>query len=410
MYNFTLLISDKISNRFDPIYNHNFRYALFMIRCWRNWSIAKFNTIQQCVTTNTYWGLEINAHALILYVVLCRDCAVHFDITKLQSQTCEGIFRDARAFTSTESTVVNFTIQGFESRLNKIQTKRDIMHRENQINFPRFHSSAPAKRILLPDNFNISSTVEQAKHSAFVSLRNLGLSESEISFEQSIVLKKPKDKPSYECGNFEFVSIPEVSTNENIYDATELFPNVSDELKLKNSANCKHVFKIRNRSNKIVYVKKKTFIWMLTSGQQKCSSDRIHRFRDTSTCDTTDDRKIRYVNQILEDVSIGEYILLKTNSQLMICKLYGFKFLNGESCSLQTVPVHVPRNVRPKGVALLGSLFILNDCSGDFILELTDNFQPVDIQCYRSHLVKPLTKSSALFYCQSTIDYIDTFK
>lgn len=383
-----------------------------MIRGWRNWSLTKFKTIQHCVTTNTYWGLEINAHALLLYVVLCRDFAVYFDITKLQSQTCEAIFRDARAFTSTESTVVNFTIQGFESRLNKIQTKRDIMYRQHELHFPRFKSPNSDREYDLPDNIKISSIVEQAKEAALFSLLKLGLTETQVSFEQSITLKKPKEKPSNECGSFEFVSVPEmipIDEEKEIYDAPDLFENIGDELKLINSTNYKNVFKIRNQSGKIVNVKKKTFIWMLTSGQQKCSTDRMHRFRDSSTS-SIDYRKKRFTNQILEDIMTGEFVLLKTSGQLMICKVYGFSFLNGESCSLNVIPVQVPKDVHPRGVALIGSLFRIKVNNDIFILELIDNSQLVDILCYKSHLEKPLTKSSILFYNQCTAKYIETFK
>ncbi|XP_058838703.1 uncharacterized protein LOC131694212 [Topomyia yanbarensis] len=411
-------ISCIISSYMDPSLSpaqriFNVWKALFLIRCWRNWCISKHNNIQNCITTNAYWGLEINAHTLINFVVLCRTKNLEFTITLLQSQTCEGIFRDARSlFTSTESTIVNFTMQGFEARLNKIQTKRDIMARQrHNLAFPRLKATSifPRKEVL-PGDIEISAVVEQAKQAALEIALELGFDFDDISFEESIVLRQPKPKPTLECGNFEFVTIPEeliTDGKDDIYESAELFSNIGETLNLKDSSNFKHVFRIRNRKNKIVHVKKRTFIWMLTSGLQKCSTDRLYRFRD-SGLEAAAINGVRDSNAVYTDITVGVFVLLKIKKRFAVCKVYGFKYLKGKncSCSLSTMPVKVPEGARSRGVELLGSFFDIVPCDEDYNLDLISNTKTENIECYVSHLMKPSIYSSILHYAGVTVSYI----
>lgn len=55
------------------------------------------------------------------------------------SQSCESLFRQARCFSSTYSTMVNFNMMEFINRSNKIQLQSEIIKNySNEINFPRF--------------------------------------------------------------------------------------------------------------------------------------------------------------------------------------------------------------------------------------------------------------------------------
>lgn len=387
------------------------------MRSWRNWCKKKHNTFQHCITTNAYWGLEINAHSLINYIVNCRNSGAEFHTTLLQSQTCEATFRDARAFTSTESTVVNFTMQGFESRLNKIQCKKDIMHRnEHTLNFPSMkrQPSEADVRFEMPTNEDITAAVENAQQSVREILLQLGVDAEDISFESSVTTHKPKSKLTVDCGDFEFISIPvEIEpcmpqNNEDVHNAVELFENIGEELLLPDSKNFKNVFKIRNQRNKIVHVKKRTFLWMLTSGMQKCSVDRTYRFFDKQAKKS----RSRYVNEILEDITAGEYLLMKEKEQLSVLKVYSFKYLKGKKqpYTLPTVPTKVPENVVPRGIGLLGSTFEISECDGDYILEFTSNNVTIDVKHYMSHLRKPSVLSALFYYPEETVIYINSFK
>lgn len=57
-----------------------------------------------------------------------QDLLHNFLLWKFSSQTCEEFFRTARSFTSTESTIINFTVNQFIHRVKRIQTVTDIKH------------------------------------------------------------------------------------------------------------------------------------------------------------------------------------------------------------------------------------------------------------------------------------------
>lgn len=148
---------------------------------------------------------------------------------------------------------------------------------------------------------------------------------------------------------------------------------------------------------------------MLTSDLVKCSTDRMHRFQDGDV--TSKSGQPRSLDGVCNDVSVGEYILVRSNGHTLVGKVYGFKFLKGkkQSCSLTTIPLAVPSGTKPRGIGIIGSFFDLVEYGGDNILELS-NVEQVDIKCYLSHLQKPLIDSMVLYYSGDTVRYIHSLK
>ncbi|XP_062714505.1 uncharacterized protein LOC134291151 isoform X2 [Aedes albopictus] len=430
------IMSSYMSSDMAPLQRvYNIWKVLLIVRAWRNWCYAKHGNLQKCITTNAYWGLEINAHALISYIDLCRRENIQFLVDHLHSQTCEAAFRDTRSLTSTASTVVNFTIQGFESRLNRIQMKRDIMARQQaSLNFPRSKSeSVDESPTVLPNEDDISRTVEEAMRAASEILIGLGVEESNLSFEHTIrrkcqlpgenstfqyvdvpdehVHENPESLYSDKCPSFQFVDVPEIAEDDedNVVEASEVFANVGRELHLKDAVSYKNTFKIRNRNGRIVSVKKRTFLWMLTSDLVKCSTDRVHRFKDGDVISKSG--QPRSLNGVCENVSLGEFLLVRSNGQINVVKVYGFKFLKGknQSCSLTTVPLVAPSGVNPRGIGIIGNFFDLVEYGNDIVLELS-NVEQVDIEYYLSHLKKPSIESMILYYSSDTAEYIQSLK
>ncbi|XP_065074604.1 uncharacterized protein LOC135698522 [Ochlerotatus camptorhynchus] len=410
------IMSSYMDEKLSPLQKvYNIWHSLFLIRGWRNWCVRKFNNILNCITSNAYWGLEINAHALINYVVYCRDHGTEFNTTLLQSQTCEGTFRDARAFTSTESTVVNFTIQGFESRLNRIQFKRDVMHRNQQaLKFPGVKKrSMDDTSFKMPTTDEIIDIVEQAQQSARDILIDLGVDANDISFECSVSTKSLKEKPTTSLGDVEFITVPdefetfEKNSNNDIHDASELFQNVGSELLLRNSINHKNVFKIKTQQNKVVHVKKRTFLWMLISGLQKCSTDRTYRFMDNNM----ERHYPKYANEVYDNIVVGEFVLIKENEMLSVLKVYGFKYLKGKNCSYSSpmVPIKPPKDVQHRGIGLLGTAFEILECDGEYVLDFSSNNSTKNVKYYVSHLKKPSILSALFYYPNECVSYIKQF-
>lgn len=304
-------------------------------------------------------------------------------------------------------------MQGFEARLGRIQTKRDIMHRQqSELNFPRLKETLFDTE-KLPSKEEIQNVVKEAQQSALELALNLGFEAADISFDESIILKKPKLKPNQDCGKFEFVYVPEElachGQAETIPEATKFFNNVAETLNLEDSRNYRNVFKMRNKNNKLVHVKKSTFVWMFTSGLQKCSTDRIYRFQDFETKSSVLD--LLHSNAVLETITVGEYVLLKDKCQLYVCRVYGFQYLKGKNCScpLATVPVRAPDNIQQRGIGLLGSFFSITMCDDDYNLDLKSSSGSIDIERYLSHLEKPSVSYAILHYTGETASYIRKF-
>ena len=78
-------------------------YVTFFMRYWRKWvMLNKAYTLQDhFVTSNAYTCIELNAHALIVFLITLRGSGVNsFPPWLLGSQVCEATFRTARSMSS----------------------------------------------------------------------------------------------------------------------------------------------------------------------------------------------------------------------------------------------------------------------------------------------------------------------
>ncbi|XP_058457006.1 uncharacterized protein LOC131434356 [Malaya genurostris] len=379
-------------------------------------SYCDIGNIEHSVTTNCYYNLEINAHAMIIYVVSGRDDNIPFEISCLQSQACESFFRQARSFTSTESTVVNFTMQSFESRLNKIEAKEEIMYkRKEELIFPRLSNTSSQVETYFPTDDEIVSIIESSRYAAYQKLLNLGIRESKIIFNESIHLRKPKEKPHSSCGHFEFVRVPTMENDEHeetVYNRYEICPEAGTEFIVKDSCNVKpnNIFKIRNRNGKVVHLKKSTFVWMISNQTERCSTDRIYRFQSSQEKASLSIQRIG--NDVLNNIVIGEWILVREDS-FKVCKVYGFKYMTGKNknYSLDSAPINVPTGAKRRGIIILGSYFDIFYFDTEFLLEISDQSSKIqiDIDRYITHLEKPSIFNSLLVYDCNSAKYINKF-
>lgn len=103
-------------------------FSVFFLRIWRAWILNKqeYTLKNNFITSNCFSCIELNAHSMIRLVksyhknneILKPELFVpcHFS-----SQPCEKLFRATRSFTSTFSTVVNFTMYEIINRLHRIE-------------------------------------------------------------------------------------------------------------------------------------------------------------------------------------------------------------------------------------------------------------------------------------------------
>ncbi|CAF1291390.1 unnamed protein product [Rotaria magnacalcarata] len=88
------------------------------------------------ITNNAYYCIEINAHQLTYLALLVTEKklpAEAMNIYLFSSQTCEGMFRSARSMSGTFSSVVNFSVQEFLNRAQKLSLLQKLKLKRKQL-------------------------------------------------------------------------------------------------------------------------------------------------------------------------------------------------------------------------------------------------------------------------------------
>ena len=122
-------------------------YAAFFLRYWHQWILdhPMFTLKENFVTSNAYMCVEINAHSLLMLLLILRDTLPdshgRFLPWMLGSQSCERTFRALRSMTSTFSTMINFSVLGLLQRLHKLYIQEELQSQTEKdshgISFPR---------------------------------------------------------------------------------------------------------------------------------------------------------------------------------------------------------------------------------------------------------------------------------
>lgn len=226
-------------NRMDLFATQRIRQiwsAVFFLRGWNNWlRSSKEHSSKNFVSQNAYECIELNAHSLLNLIVNCRDKnEPHLFLPCLfSSQPCECFFRHARSMTSTQSTVINFTMLDFIHKAKRIQMQEQLKCKlKNDFVFPRqkFHDQTN-KSMTLPSNQVICRIVRIAKQDAKKELNDLGI--KHINF-----------KPALKDQEFIFTpdEIEEETTPELVYceeqheliEAERILSNIGSSLDIRN--------------------------------------------------------------------------------------------------------------------------------------------------------------------------------
>lgn len=178
-YNYLLLINLLITAYTQPEIHLSTRifYAwivVFFVRLWRLWlyksrKISRFSnqnvnshSRSYFITSNALFSIELNAHTLIFISQLIEQNLIPTSIANsvdlFSSQPCEAVFRDARSLSGIYSTRINFTVQQFLQRLNKLNALSEIKQFERNNNHARivFPVHHKVKRLNKQNNSNDS--------------------------------------------------------------------------------------------------------------------------------------------------------------------------------------------------------------------------------------------------------------
>lgn len=95
----------------------------------------KRNSQQYFLTQKAVYSIEINAHCLVYLVFLVIEGKLPQEvlgIDRFHSQSCESLFRAARAFSSGCSSGVNFTVLQFLNLIDELSILQNIKTEDEQ--------------------------------------------------------------------------------------------------------------------------------------------------------------------------------------------------------------------------------------------------------------------------------------
>lgn len=277
-------------------------HAVFITRIWRNFILntpeltLKFNFI----SSFSYYCIEQNAHSLVLLLTyLKKNSLSHLFFPHLFcSQPCESFFRQLRSFTSTYSTVVNFSTKEVLNRVSRIHLMSEISN-DSKFDYPKSLKSCTFSNVNneeLPNEKEIISTIEKSKNKAIEEARKIGLIKGETL--QDICVCRV---PSY---------VQKFAMTRKEYNETICFDEKIEELEMRLSRstlkNYAHQFEENSVPETSSYVefdgelrrcvfKKSSVCWFLRKEGYKCSSDRNIRVRKFVTPKEKKSKKSRPV-------------------------------------------------------------------------------------------------------------------
>ncbi|XP_053696760.1 uncharacterized protein LOC128744041 [Sabethes cyaneus] len=319
--------------------------------------------------------------------------------------------------TSTNETVINFTMKELGKKIWRAMMKTHISYRcQNELKFPSLkrREEKYSKVFTLPHNIDIRHAIEKARIVAINQLTDVGIPANEQNFEGSLDIiqrsidfefvpvqcsldSDSSDSSSSLKNSFEIIDSRSSETNSTmhitdtpganeIYEAEKIFQNVNGELCLKNCATTnKHTFNISTQSGKVYIVKISTVVWMLSSGRFKCSNDRISRFQQPKN--RVDEKQDN--NQVFDHISCGDWVVFDNS---VICHVSGFQYITGrtKTCHQLRIPIKCPETAKQRGVFVVGSFYELINGTLRTINVQNDKCSKMNLERYRSHLSSPL--------------------
>lgn len=281
------------------------------------------SSAQYFLTPQAVYSIELNAHCLIFLILLVIEGKLPEEVLRVDqfhSQTCESIFRSARALSSNLFAGVNFTVHQFLNLSDKLSLFQKIRNQHEQIpsgtlRFPMHHKNKQSHSFPGPSNMKIptQTEIEQTVVRAFskatdyleqvgvmkILSRNklydmVGLNDyARVLFEEKGIL----DHFSQENGDDEDDECPIDGSDANHDDDDDddvfnvlRYPDdqCTSQPTIRTIRVCDSVpphlfqsyFKVRINS-KEKFIHKSTACWVLTEQNRKLSADRTKRVTQT---------------------------------------------------------------------------------------------------------------------------------
>lgn len=366
---------------------------VFFARMWRLWILATdgYTLKNNFITHNSYYCLELNAHALLQCIIWLRDKEEHSSFLPwlLSSQPCEGTFRRLRSAKLTgASGVVCFTILDAKNYFRRMDVFASTqINLEEILKFPRHQKmmklsqTAAHVPVCLPENFEIDACVKEAFENAvtramafnliktrpkhippaclqFVSKSDMNLEIADEDEDDDVCDAENVNNEAESDGELEDEDDSEY--NDVIED---LYVASSGPLHLKtyqvaNLTESSPFVQVADGNGTPCIIKKSSLCWLLRSEDSKISSDRLLRVQQDSPAMPLCNPSNVLVPCREETISIGDWCaFIFEDSSIGVGRILAFSYLTGTSLSNQEYPkLDAPTTPPPRNARGLGCL------------------------------------------------------
>lgn len=424
--------------------------AVLFFRYWLDWLKTEgYSTTKNFITQNAYICLELNAHAMIQIIRFCRDNNKSdlFLPFLFQSQTCESFFRQLRSMTTTQSTVVNFSMLDLLHRIKRVDMQADVILKlDKTYDFPRAQRTtaktyeyAQNNHLCLPSDSSIEEIIEKARLKAVSTCNELKITISdssmfppltlslEVSQEQLTSSLEESENSDDECVEIpgENLTVPHLPNNisnkqkEFDYESSGDESSDSDSTcSTKLDPSSRWVSVINEKGQKIV-MKKSRLCWALSSGHKSLSSDRTQRVKaEAPKKDKISSNKKSIITDnktisVEEHIKIGDWCAFKwPDNYVMIGRVLSFSYLTGKGASRNysslSAPVKYVGKGKGKGIGCL--------CSW-FTIRRKNKLAPCNMDYHGHHdindyicTVDPILENNIYSLSQETVKYFKSYK
>lgn len=334
-------------------------YCVFFCRIWKDsLQEAKKPLDSNFISRNLQASIEINGHALTVFVVRCRDeekpemCLPHL----AGSQPCEGSFKTLRTMSTSLYTRVNFNVKEALDSLKRVQLVSNIAASPGDFKYTeakkrqKKHETAHVPAALLDDE-GIKKIVGKGNKHVRNHLQAVGIEPKPgfpvINLSKPPTLKTHTDKDPIEpeelakkIDKLEPAFIDSVDDLQILLQRLENAPldthgRLPDielpENKLR-IISPEHVGELSNkeknnfiffaRDEEVFKVPKSTVLFMITEKGKSTPIDRLQRF-------ITDNKPLALINSTTgrcDKICIGDWVVMEHDDNVYYCLVLGFRY------------------------------------------------------------------------------------
>lgn len=262
-------------------------HAIYFLRIWRKWILKSTYVLRDnFITPNSYMCTELNGANLLKLIRVFRNenKPELFLTTLFDSQACERTFRQLRSMGTPNFTKINFTLLELLHMIRRVDVQNHILYSELSnldIKLPKLEKKRQSTRIYpLPTEEEIGDCLSRAKRFALSDASQFGMHINSNEID-SCEIPIPKSLESYE-EMYDWENEIENESEDEIDNIDEEDMNEAPENGeiLEEEEQQRAFITVTDHLGKKQQIRKSTFVWLLSEGTKKISSDRLIRVQE----------------------------------------------------------------------------------------------------------------------------------